>query len=119
FSVSVRQLKMSASLIASGILMAGASLGTRSILRNQAAISKGLEKMFPILSKYHPGGFEQKMTRREATLILNTSSTAPPKQLAQAYKDMLKLNHPDKGGSPYIALKINEAREVLKKPRAY
>lgn len=29
---------------------------------------------------------------------------------AERYKTLLRINHPDRGGSPYIAGKINEAR---------
>ena len=34
-------------------------------------------------------------------------------KLAERYKSVMLANHPDRGGSPYLALKINEARRVL------
>jgi DnaJ homolog subfamily C member 19 len=34
-------------------------------------------------------------------------------KLAERYKSVMLANHPDRGGSPYMALKINEARRVL------
>jgi DnaJ family protein C protein 19 len=34
-------------------------------------------------------------------------------KLAERYKSVMLANHPDRGGSPYLALKINEARRIL------
>lgn len=65
------------------------------------------------------GGFYCKITEEEALMILNISKN----DIRHINKDLLKRkhriamlkNHPDKGGSPYISAKINEAKEVLEK----
>ena len=66
-------------------------------------------------SKYYKGGFEAKMSRREASLILGVSQSASSKRIKDAHKRIMLLNHPDRGGSPYIAAKINEAKDLLDK----
>jgi DnaJ family protein C protein 19 len=37
----------------------------------------------------------------------------PKPELKDAHRKMMLLNHPDKGGSPFIASKINEALDSL------
>lgn len=34
-------------------------------------------------------------------------------EVAKAYKKVMLANHPDRRGSPYLALKINEAKNLL------
>jgi DnaJ family protein C protein 19 len=33
-----------------------------------------------------------------------------PKKVQNAHRNIIKRNHPDRGGSPFIATKINEAK---------
>ena len=68
-------------------------------------------------AKYYEGGFEEQMTRREAALILGVRESSPPSRIKDAHRKLLILNHPDAGGSTYIAGKINEAKELLLKGR--
>ena len=63
--------------------------------------------------QYYRGGFEPKMTRREAALILGISPNANKLKIKEAHKRIMIINHPDRGGSPYIATKLNEAKDLL------
>jgi len=66
-------------------------------------------------AKYYEGGFEEQMTRREAALILGVRESSSTSRIKDAHRKLLILNHPDTGGSTYIAGKLNEAKELLLK----
>lgn len=66
---------------------------------------------------YYEGGFEEKMSRREAALILGVRETATVERIKEAHRRVLLLNHPDRGGSAFLAAKINEAKDLLLKGR--
>uniref|UniRef100_A0A8C2QUX0 DnaJ heat shock protein family (Hsp40) member C15 n=1 Tax=Capra hircus TaxID=9925 RepID=A0A8C2QUX0_CAPHI len=51
----------------------------------------------PSFSSYYKGGFEQKMSRREASLILGISPSASKAKIRAAHRRIMILNHPDKG----------------------
>ncbi|CAI2385455.1 unnamed protein product [Moneuplotes crassus] len=67
------------------------------------------------VGRYHLGGFEPDMTRREASLILGVRESSQEKKILDAHKKLMMRNHPDVGGSAYISTKINEAKEMLMK----
>jgi hypothetical protein len=62
---------------------------------------------------YYKGSFEPKMTKREASLILGTRDNDSKEKIKEAHRRIMMLNHPDRGGSPYLATKINEAKSLL------
>ena len=45
--------------------------------------------------------------------MMQSSVNADTQRIQSAYKKLLLKNHPDKGGSPYIASKINQAKDLL------
>ena len=65
--------------------------------------------------QYHEGGFSERMDRAEAALILGVRDGASKEKIMERYRQLMKVNHPDLGGSPYVSTKINEAKELLSK----
>lgn len=55
------------------------------------------------------------MTKREASLILGVSPTANKAKVKERFKKVMSANHPDRGGSPYLAAKVNEAKDLMEK----
>jgi DnaJ-domain-containing protein 1 len=63
------------------------------------------------------GGFDNKakMTEAEAYDILGLKVGASKQQISEAHRKLIQKNHPDHGGSDYLAAKINLAKKTLLK----
>lgn len=62
------------------------------------------------------GSFGAKMTAKEALQVLNLKETNLSKaKLKEQHRKLMMANHPDKGGSSYLATKVNEAKDFLEK----
>ncbi|KZS94261.1 hypothetical protein SISNIDRAFT_410410 [Sistotremastrum niveocremeum HHB9708] len=66
--------------------------------------------------QYAKGGFRAKMDRKEAIAILGLKDGPTLRhKLKDAHRHIMLANHPDRGGAPYLASKINEAKDLLDK----
>uniref|UniRef100_A0A7N0VD04 Mitochondrial import inner membrane translocase subunit TIM14 n=1 Tax=Kalanchoe fedtschenkoi TaxID=63787 RepID=A0A7N0VD04_KALFE len=65
------------------------------------------------LRRFYEGGFQPQMTRREAALILGVRESTAVDKIKEAHRKVMHANHPDAGGSDYLASKINEAKDLM------
>ncbi|KAK8790716.1 hypothetical protein WA588_002464 [Blastocystis sp. NMH] len=99
-----------------GIGIAGCCLVAKSIVEraeNYKNKTDGQGGHTYAFANYYQGGFEKEMTKREAALILGVRTNSDQKRIQKAYRTILLKNHPDKGGSPYLAAKVNQAKDIL------
>ena len=57
--------------------------------------------------------FSKNIDEQEAFEILGLKKGASRKEILDKYQELMKKNHPDKGGSDWITKKLNKARDTL------
>ena len=65
------------------------------------------------------GNFKEPMGLQEAALILGCRENAEKDLITKRFKTLMKKNHPDQGGSPFLASKLNDAKTTLFKENHY
>lgn len=56
---------------------------------------------------------DNRMSVSEACKILNLPENANDEEIVAAHRRLIQKFHPDRGGSPHLASKINQARNIL------
>ncbi|KAJ1897768.1 hypothetical protein LPJ66_003172 [Kickxella alabastrina] len=94
-----------------GAAVCGIALKTLSRGKASGPVLKGVTT---VPKHFLKGGFDSKMSKREASLILGLKeSSLTLERVKKAHRTIMLSNHPDRGGSPYLATKVNEAKEFL------
>lgn len=64
---------------------------------------------------HQPPASQSGLSRAEALEILGLSSTPTKSDIIAAHRRLISKLHPDKGGSDYLAARVNQARDLLLK----
>ena len=80
--------------------------------KREAALILGLKYAYNLL---FPFLFKEKKNQGLCTFFLYRETGINKEKLKEAYKNIMICNHPDRGGSPYLASKINESKVFLDK----
>ena len=98
-----------------GAVITGLLVGARQILPH-------LVKLFPMLASMRnkantdgaaPPASSPNMSPKEALAVLGLEPGASEEDIVAAHRSMMQKNHPDRGGSDYLAAKINQAKDIL------
>jgi hypothetical protein len=60
-----------------------------------------------------PAQESSSMTVNKAKEIFGFKTVENPEQVTKRHRELMQKNHPDRGGSDYLAAQINEAKECL------
>lgn len=97
-------------------LVAGVAVAAAAIAGKYGLEAYQVWKTRPVVARarrFYEGGFQPVMTRREAAMILGIRESAALEKVKEAHRKVMIANHPDSGGSDYLASKINEAKDHL------
>jgi DnaJ-class molecular chaperone len=80
-----------------------------------------IDRAFPDWREHAQAGYEGSaaiadeslMTQTLALEILGLDETADKEQVTKAHRSLMQKMHPDRGGSDYLAQKINAAKDFL------
>ncbi len=109
--------RMPAGLVAIALLFGGLMLSVRGgwiaglPLVLLAVVTGMLARSRPSTSQ--PGASGGRMTEAEARRLLGVGPNATPTEIRAAYGRLIRMNHPDAGGTHGLAAQLNAARDRL------
>ena len=113
-------------LLAIGLGLSGLWPVAMSLLGGLVVYGRPLMRAFGIwqmIKRFRPkikdgsggGGNASLMDKPQARQILEVGDNASHDDILSAHKRLMAKNHPDKGGSTFIASQINQAKDILLK----
>ena len=112
-TICVKLVKCVGTVTGIGLAAYLGSIAVMTVRKRHPQVLIVKKKVGGKLGKNYQGGFDKKMNKQEACLILSIVAKSSLKELREAHKRLMLLNHPDNGGSTYIASKINQAKDIL------
>ncbi|MSP49575.1 MAG: molecular chaperone DnaJ [Alphaproteobacteria bacterium] len=97
---------------------------TAALLAEAGADPATVQVLETFLDREHPGWRDiagapppaadsGRLSRAEALKVLDLTDGATSAQIRDAHRRLMLANHPDRGGSTYLAAQINRAKDVL------
>jgi len=90
-----------------------AGIGWSVFTRGRAVPEGWFPRDEPVAAPPPSRNVRPQMPADEALKVLGLNSSASPDDIRAAHKRLMMQNHPDRGGSDYLASKINEAKDAL------
>lgn len=107
------QAAHSSAAIVAGTSVAVASVGLKYAFEKYVAWRDDPHRATYAMRRHYRGPFEDDMTKSEAARILGVRESSAQDVILKAHRKLMIANHPDRGGSTFLAGKVNEAKDVL------
>lgn len=105
-----------AALVAAAVLVIREAWIPAALLLGLAVTLMGSARLNVRRGSPSPTPSREPMSREDARSILGVGPRATPDEIQAAYTRLMRLAHPDKGGTTGLASQLNAARDRLLRP---